>query len=149
MSEPKFHSKLEDKIPLLSKLFFYFHRQKSAFLGNPWALFLSSYFFVFHKLLKFVSISAFIVLLLFPQVLKFFFFFCLCLLIIAQKTLQLSAEWLHLPCKMHYFLFERHSKVDSPLDSMTLELWLRKISCLDIILDNIIKLYVKCDQAYM
>ena len=49
-------------------------------------------------------------------------FFCLFLLIIVSKPLQLSVEWLYLPCRIQYFLFGWCSTEDSSLDSTTLDL---------------------------
>ena len=48
-------------------------------------------------------------------------FFCLFLLTIVRKSLQLSVEWLHLPCGMQHFLFDRRSTEYSSIDSSTLE----------------------------
>ena len=72
------------------------------------------------------------------------FFFCLCLLTIARRSLQLSAECLHLRCGMQYFLLGRRALNDSSLDSPTLELELS----LFLFLEDFLKDFLAADEDF-
>ena len=127
LSEPVFHSELENEISPLSKLSAKLEKLfllSSSEICIPWKCRSSFCVFLLFLFLtnfrNFFSIRAFSSLLLFLKCLKFFFFFCLCLLTITRKSLQLSVEWVHLSCRIQYILFEQRYSVDYLLDSMTL-----------------------------
>ena len=101
-TEPDIHSKLEDNIPRLAALsatleiLFLLSLSEICISSKSWSSsFVFLLFLFFTIFFEFFSIRAFRSLLLFQLVLQLFFFFCLCLLIIARKSLQLSVVSLH------------------------------------------------------
>ena len=101
---------------------FYFHHQIYSFLGIVGALFLSLSFSCFLLIFEyFFQLERSIHCFSFLMSWNLFCIFCLYLLTIAFKSFQLSVQWLHLLCKIQYFLLRWRASIHSSLDSTTLE----------------------------